>query len=164
MNFRRPWSSISKSMQILEQPGVSSSVAAMRPKRTTSKKVDKRSYEERVFGKGLFGSCSDQQAPQTHGVPLYIIICGVCIVFSCLLVILLGTNILIQLRTMILDDHLGTAMKFIYISISLAGIYGLVVGNSWLFKRLSLSQRRNSTSTQYSSLSGLEENYEMEEI
>lgn len=161
MHFRRPWSSLEYVMQVMEEFGSSSSVSTTRPKGIT-KNVDKRTPEERVFGRGLFASHPNNQATQTHGIPLYMFTCGTCIVLSCLLVILLATNILIQLRTISPGNLLGVVTKAFYIVISLVGIYTLIVGNSWLFRKLSSKQKKNNTNAQYSSLSRLEENYELD--
>ncbi|GAV54842.1 hypothetical protein ZYGR_0AS01650 [Zygosaccharomyces rouxii] len=163
MNLRRPWSSLNIAMQVMEETGSSSSVSVTRPK-GSNEEVDRRTPEERIFGKGLFVSYPSNQTTQTHGIPLYIFTCGTCIVFSCLLVILLATNILIQLRTIVLDNLSGTAIKVFYILISLVGIYALIVGNSWLFRKLSSKQKRTNASAQYSSVSRLEENYELDNL
>ncbi|CAR28431.1 hypothetical protein ZYGR_0S00610 [Zygosaccharomyces rouxii] len=163
MSFRRPWSSLNSTMQVMEESGAPSLVSATRSKGITGN-LDKRTPEERVFGKGLFASYPNHQATQTHGIPLYIFTCGVCIVISCLLVILLATNILIQLRTIVPDNIFETAVKAFYVVISLVGIYALIVGNSWLFRKLSSKQKRNSANAQYSSLNRLEENYEMDSL
>lgn len=122
--------------------------------------VDKRTYEEKVFGKGLFQS-EPGTGPITHGFPWEMLLSVVSLVVSCLLVVLLGVNITVQLRTMFPGDRVRMAFKVLYIVLSVLGIYALVVGNTWLYRKLAAHARRRNANGSYSNVSRLEENYEM---
>ncbi|AQZ15172.1 (ZYRO0F03806g) [Zygosaccharomyces parabailii] len=163
MILRRPRTLLEYSDSIMkrsETAGASSSSSLGTTKPIRANPVDKRTYEERVFGRGLFQS-QHANGPQSHGLPWEMLLSGVAIVLSSLLVILLGTNAIVQLRTIIPGDRPQMALKVVYIMLSVLGIYTLVVGNAWLYRKLAAHAHRRNANGSYNSVSRLEENYEM---
>lgn len=132
-----------------------------------TRRIRRRSPESRVFGEGIFRSYHSPTRRKNEGVTIsWQLICSSLSVAVCsFLVFLLGVNIVIQYRTMVLEDRAGLLRKSVYIVLSVLGIYGAVQFNVWLLAKLKVSSvRRSRDSINYERVSSVEANIELDNL
>lgn len=100
--------------------------------------------EERVFGPsfGLIGY-SKGSTFKVNQLSLNLLISACVIVLSVAIIFLLGVNIVIQYRTIVLGDHIGMLQKVSYIFLSFLSIAVLHGFNVWFCKRMLYNYRNH---------------------
>lgn len=132
-----------------------------------NRRIRRRSPESRAFGDGLFKSYRSPSARNREGVSLsWQLICSsISVAASSFLVFLLGVNIVIQYRTMVLEDRAGLLRKSTYIVLSVLAIYALIQFNVWLLAKLKVTSiRRSRDYVNYERLSNVEANVELDNL
>lgn len=132
-----------------------------------TQRIRRRSPESRAFGKGIFESRHSTSSRNREGstISWQLICSGISVAVSSFLVFLLGVNIVIQYRTMVLEDRAGLIRKSFYLIFSVLAIYAIVQFNVWLLAKLRPSSvRRSRDSINYERLSSVEANIELDSL